>query len=177
MLERAVTVTRVVRLGLGRRRLRGGVHAALELAEHEAEQEVPPRLLGEGTPVALERRQILAGGVKSIRERAQRPRREVLGEGEGRTAHGRRERNGRREICVDGPEQDPVLHVEREAGGIPAVAARDRLAEQLDVIEAAPEGELVERLLDRPDGRGDGATDGSSQRAGAIDRQAQPQQL
>jgi hypothetical protein len=57
------------------------------------------------------------------------------------------------------------------------VTTGERLAKQLDVVVARPEGELVERLLDRPHGGGDGAADSSSQGACAIDAEAQGNQL
>jgi hypothetical protein len=67
--------------------------------------------------------------------------------------------------------------VQRDARDVPAVSASDRLAEDLDVVVAALEEELVERLLERPDSRGTHAADGSSKSAGAIYGGAQDQQL
>jgi hypothetical protein len=65
----------------------------------------------------------------------------------------------------------------REPRGVPTIAANERSAEQLDVIETTAEYELVERLLECPNSRSDRAADGAPQRAGTVDARAQLWQL
>ena len=64
-----------------------------------------------------------------------------------------------------------------EPDRVPPVSPHDRPAEQFDVVVAAREQELVERLLERPDGRGDRTANGATQRASPIDANAQGPQL
>ena len=161
-----------------RRRLGLGVQPSLELAEHDPEQQVPPGRLRERAAVAGERRELVAGGVEAVgrvppaatARRARRARTQ-------RSAGDRRERTAGARFAYTAPNTAPFCMCEREPGGVPAVAARDRLAEQLDVVVAAAEDELVERLLERPHGRRDRAADGAPQRAGAVDPRAQGLQL
>ena len=56
--------------------------------------------------------------------------------------------------------------MERKSHRVPAVATGDGLAQQLDIVVAAGEHALVERLLQRPDRPGHCAADGSSQGCG-----------
>ncbi len=62
LLEKSASGSRRRRLGLG-------VHASLELAEHEPEQQMAPRRLRERAAVAGERGQLLARRVQAIRQR------------------------------------------------------------------------------------------------------------
>jgi hypothetical protein len=48
----------------------------------------------------------------------------------------------------------------------PRPVANDRPAEQLDVVIAAAQKQLVERLLERPDDRGDGSAGRATQSPG-----------
>jgi hypothetical protein len=105
------------------------------------------------------------------------PRDEVLGERDEWAARGGRQRQHGREVRVHGTEQGTVLHVPCKPRRIPVLAAHHSTAEQLDVVILAAEHELVERLLERPNGRRDRAADGPPQRAGAIDARAHPPQL
>ena len=61
------------------------------------------------------------------------------------------------DACVHGPKQRTVGEVHGGAGQPPARAARDGLAEQLDVVEREAEDALVQWLLRRPDRRGERA--------------------
>ena len=168
-----MAVARVGSLGLRLWRLGLGVEAALEFSEDDAEQRVAPRCLSEGPAIASHCWQLPAGGVEVIGQRDEGPGDHVLDECDGRPAELGRNRKGRDEIGVRGAEQGAVVHVEGEAERIPAFAAGDCLAEQLDVVAAAAEHELVDWLLQRPDSRRDCAADGASERAGRIDSCAQ----
>ena len=75
----------------------------------------------------------------------------MLGQRRRRRRRDRRARDQRPHQRVDGAEHGAVRHVDRQPGGRPAGAARDELAEQLDVVVIGPEDPLVERLLGRPD--------------------------
>jgi hypothetical protein len=55
----------------------------------------------------------------------------------------------RREPRVRGAQDRAVLHVEREADGLPVVAARHKLAQDLDVVVLGVEEAFVEWLLER----------------------------
>jgi hypothetical protein len=54
---------------------------------------------------------------------------------------------------------------DRQPGG----AAREELAEQLDVVVLDAEDALVERLLGGPGGRAGGAGEGAAEGAGAVE--------
>ena len=66
MLERAVAVTGEIGLGSDRRRLRLGVQPSLQLAEDDPEEQVSPRRLGQGTPVAGERRELVTSRMDAV---------------------------------------------------------------------------------------------------------------
>ena len=135
----------------------GRVQAALELAQHEAEQEVAPRRLGERAPVARELRQLVARRVALVDEDRQRPGREVLGEPGGRAARPGGQRHRGRHVRVRRPEQRAVGDVHRDADRMPRPAAGHRLAEQLLVEVGHAEDPLVERRLGGPHAGRDGA--------------------
>jgi hypothetical protein len=177
VLERSPAVAREVDLGDCRLGVALGVQAPLELPEHQAEQGMAPGNLGERASVAGKPWQLAARRVLAIGERSEGPGREMLGERNDRTTEHRCDGEHRRQVGVDRTEDDPVLHVQRKSNRVPAVASCDRLAQQLYVVITAAEGELVERLLERPNGRGNSATDCPSKRASAIDASAQPPQL
>ena len=151
VLERAVAVARVVGVRLRRRRLGLGVEPALELAEHDPEQQVAPGRLRERAAVADELRELLAGRMEAVGRRAPSGHRTTCSAS---AAAGPRSAGGSGSagamLAYTAPNSGAVLHVQREPDRIPAVAARDRPAEQLDVVVAAAEHELVERLLDAP---------------------------
>src|SRR5207302_1077688 len=82
----------------------------------------------EGSAAGGELRQLLAGGVVVVDQRGHRPGRDVLDEARQQAAEDRRPRQGRLEPRVCGAQDRAVLHVEREADGLPVVAARHELA-------------------------------------------------
>jgi hypothetical protein len=120
--------------------------------------------LDEGAAVAAEGGQVAAGGMEAVGEGDEGPAGEVLGDGEGGPAEGRREWEGGGDVGVDGTEHGAVLDVEGEADAVPARAVADGSAEELDVVVAAGEKELVEGLLERPDAGGEGAGERASER-------------
>jgi hypothetical protein len=67
--------------------------------------------------------------------------------------------------------------VHGQADRIPALAAYDSPAEELDIVVTARGHELVERLLEGPHRRCNGAGHGAAQRPGAIDPRTQGQTL
>ena len=129
VLERAVAVAGVVRLGLERCRLGLGVQPPLQLAQDDSEQQVPPSGLGEGTAVAgrasaarlragWRRSVIVASGhrAKFSASASSGPR--VTGGSGDEPARGSRRR--RRTAA-------PFWMCSASPAGIPAVAARHRL--------------------------------------------------
>ena len=148
-------------MGLG---LGGGVETPLELAEDDAEEEVAEGGLDEGAAVAAEGREVAAGGVEAVGEGDEGPAGEVLGDGEDGPPERRRDREAGGDVGVDGAEQRAVLDVEDESEAVPAGAVADGSAEELDVVVAAGEEELVERLRERPDAGGEGAAEGAAER-------------
>src|SRR5581483_927943 len=93
-----------------------------------------------------------------------------------RATRSHRQRDRRGHVRVHGAKNGPVLEMQGEPHRVPRVPAGDRLAEKLDVVIAAIEQPLVERLLEGPDSCGESTTDGSSQRARAVDAWAQDSQ-
>ena len=152
VLERAVAVggggggVDGARLGLGR------VQPPLELAEHEAEQQVAPGRLGERAAVAAERRQISGVEARSS-SGVERPQREVLGQRGERAAQRRRDRQRRARRWRRRRRTRRRCACAARARRGTSRAARDRPAEQLDVVVVDAEDALVERLLRRPDAR------------------------
>ena len=93
----------------------------------------------------------LRARVEAVAGRGQRPGSERLGQRDERSAGGRRQRHERGDVGVDGAEHGAVAEVPRERRPGTSLAARDRLAEQLDVVVARSRtAQLVERLLERP---------------------------
>ena len=154
----------------GARRRPGRVQPPLELAEHGAEQHVPPGRLRErarGCPTAAgTARPPGAGGAK----RGERPGREVLGQRRRRrrAADARARAATGASRAYSGAEQRAVGDVHRDADrerrGARRVA-RDQGAEQLGVVVVDAEDALVERLLRGPDAGGDRAGQRPAQRA------------
>src|SRR5215217_6409000 len=133
--------------------LRLVVEAAFELGEHDSEDEMAPGGLGERASVAAQRLELLAGRMMAVDQHAEWPEAEVLGHRGCHAGEDGRARHERPRERVQRAEHRAVRHVKPEPGGRPARAARDELAEQLDVVVARAEHALVERLLGGP-GRG-----------------------
>jgi hypothetical protein len=139
------------------------VQRVLEEPEDDPEHCVADRRLAEGSAVAGELRQFFPGRVVAVEQRGQRPGRDVLDEARQQAAEDRRPRQGRLEPRVCRAQKRAVLHVEREADGLPVVAARHELAQDLDVVVLGVEKAFVERLLERHHYRRDRARDPPSQ--------------
>ena len=158
-------VAAVDRLGLGL----GRVEPALELAEHRAEQQVAPGRLGEraaGAPQLRQRRS--HAGCTRASSAVHRPGREVLGQ---------RRRAGRAAPAGTGSAGATFGVDARRTARRWRRAARARRrsrrgpratkrAEQLRVVVVDAEDALVERLLGRPDARGDDRR--RARRAGCV---------
>src|SRR3954452_10846427 len=169
-LEVAVAVGRQ-RLRMGRHWLAiGRVEPTLELAQHDAEDQVAPGRLRERGRVGRERGQLVAGGVQAVGERGGRPRGEVLGQRGGPAAGPRRQRQAPGDRRVERPARRAVEQVQGQAGDRPRAAPRDELAQQLRVVIGHPEHAAVQRLLRRPDGGGGRAGDGAADHTSAVDR-------
>src|SRR5438105_4058348 len=126
-----------------------------EAPEDEAEDGMAKRLLREDAR-AQERRQVLlaAARVLAVDERGERVESDVLGEREPECERPRAEARAAADGVEAEPEEGAVHGVEREAGGAPAAASRDELAEQCDVAIVRSEEPFVERLEQAPDGGG-----------------------
>jgi hypothetical protein len=107
--------------------------------------------------LAAKLRQLFAGGVVAVDQHRHRPGRDVLDEARQQAANDRRPRQGRLEPRVSGSQDRAVLHVEREADGLPVVAARHELGQDLDVVAPGAEEAFVEGLLERHHHRRDRA--------------------
>jgi hypothetical protein len=109
---------------------------------------VARRRLCERPSVRQQRRHALlaAGRVVAVDEPAERIEAGVLGE---RHRHGEPARVGARaaaDRAVGDAERRAVEYVQREAGGAPAWAASDRLAQERDIRVVAAKEAAVERL-------------------------------
>ena len=111
---------------------------ALELAEHDPEEQVPPRRLGERRQVAAELRQLVACGVE--RSVSATPGHSTMFSTSAAVGplRPRGQRHARRDVRVDGAEERAVGDVHRGADERPARPARDGLAEQLGVVVGTP---------------------------------------
>jgi hypothetical protein len=166
-LQRPVAVAGPIRCRPRQRRLPVRIQPSLDLPENEAEQQVAPGGLGEGTAVAAEHGQLIPGRMNAIGHGHERPENEVLRQAGRRSTHGRGEGECRRQIGIDGSEQGAILDVPREPHGIPAGTVAQEATEQLDVVVATGEDELVERLLERPHRGGECAAERPPDRADA----------
>ena len=125
----------VTRAGAVLRELRPAiVERGLEEPEDDPEHCVADRRLAEGSGVGGELWQLFAGGVVAVDQHRHGPGRDVLDEARQQAAKDRRPRQGRLEPRVSGAQDRAVLHVEREADGLPGVAARHELAQNFDVV-------------------------------------------
>src|SRR4051812_9041268 len=168
-LERAVAV-RADDVLVGRHVLvAGGVEPPLELAEHDPEEQVAPRRLGEGPRRDGQARHVVARRVHGVGQRGQRPRRDVLGERRRRPAGPRWKRQPRRDVRVHRAERGPVGDVQGRAHGGPAPPAGHELAEQLRVVVRRAEDPLVQGLLSGPHARRDGSGEGPAKCLRAVD--------
>src|SRR5579875_736906 len=167
MLQRAVAVAGDLGLGEQGGGFRSGVQTTLELAQDRAEQQVAQGGLGEGASVAGQLREPVAGGMQPVGEEGQRPEGQVLAQRRRRAAQDGRERERGGDVGVDRSEQCAVAEMQRQAGRIPALSAHHRPPQQLDVVVAAGEQQLVQRLHNRPHGGRHRATEGSSHGPGA----------
>ena len=108
----------------------GTARLADEHAENRAEERMPPRRLGERTPVAREGRQagLPARGVVAVHQHAQRPERRVLDE---RHADAERDRPGARSPTheVEGEAECGAVECVHRQTDRPPVPPRDGLAE------------------------------------------------
>jgi len=123
-------------------------------AEHDPEQQVPGRRLGEGSPVRQERRHagLAAGRVVTVDEVRQRVEHDVLGERHpDRQAPGL-DVNASTKRVERQAERGSVESVQREACRAPTWAAGQRLAEHGDVRVVAAEEARVEALEQAPAG-------------------------
>src|SRR5665213_3459188 len=110
-----------------------------------------PTRLGELAGGSAQARELRAGRMQSVGDGGGRPRQQMLAEREQRSSAPRGKRlRPRRDRRVRGAERGAVGEMHRGPHEPPARAARDRLAKQLDVVEATAEGALVERLLRGP---------------------------
>ena len=146
-----------------------GVEAPLELAEQHAEQEVAPGAWANARRLPAALGQLVPRRVDPVRDRARAARRRSARPADRTVRARRRQRQHGRDVRIHGAEQGAVLHVAARAPPDTSRRSRHRLAEQFDVVVATTEHELVERLLDRPDGRCDRAADGTPA-AFAFDR-------
>ena len=105
-------------------------------------------LPGQGSGVGGELRELLARRVVAVEQRGHRPRRDVLDEARQQAAEDRWPRQGRLESRVCGAQDRAVLHVEHKADGLPVVAARHELAQDLHVVVLGVEQAFVEWLLE-----------------------------
>ena len=137
----------------------------LDLAEHDAEEQMSPRRLGESAPRSAQPGELRARGVKRVTERGRGPAHDVLGERDGRASNSRMQRHSLAQRPVQSAEQGSVGEMDRGADDTPTRAARERLPEQLDVVEAEAKDALVKRLLGRPDRRCERAGEAAAQRA------------
>jgi hypothetical protein len=96
---------------------------------------MPDGRLGERTGVPADRRdaRFASRRVVAVDERGERIEGDVLGEREADGQAAGTNGNASPELVVDGAEDRPVQRVDGEAGGAPARAARERLAEHGDV--------------------------------------------
>ena len=132
----------------------GRVEPPLQLAEHGAEQQVPPCRLGEGARVAQQR---------WLDQRDRRPGRDVLEQRAQRPAQGRVHGQARSDLRVQGAEQRAVLDVQRRADGLRlGAAAGDQAAQQLGVVVVDAEEAPVERLGGEPHRRAHAAGEGTA---------------
>ena len=99
----------------------------------------------------------------AVDQRGHRPGYDVLAEAQQQAAEDCRARQGRLDPRVCGAQDRAVLHVEYEAHGLPVLAARHELAQDLDVVVLGVEEALVERLLERHHHRRDRARNSRSQ--------------
>src|SRR5204863_4850371 len=110
-----------------------------------------------------ELRQFFAGGVVAVEQHGQRPGRDVLDEAHDQAAQNGRPGQGWLEPSVCDAEDRAVMHVEREADGLPAVAAGYELAQDLDIVVLGVEEAFVEWLLERHHHRRNSARNSASQ--------------
>jgi hypothetical protein len=153
------------------------VELPLQLTQHDAEQQVPPRRLRQGAAVASQARQVVACRMEAVAQAPERPQAEVLhlrderGAERSRDAAARKRRS--QHAGVHGSEHRPVLHVQHEPRRVPASTARTRQhgpPEQRDVVVVAAQHALVERLLQRPSARSDRARQRASQHPSRFER-------